>query len=51
VYIFSKYEENILPEIQEGELLKIKKIEESEEFTAPALETIRRERSLKSWKS
>ncbi len=35
VYIFSKYEENILPEIQEGELLKIKKIEESEEFTAP----------------
>ncbi|MCL4397250.1 DNA topoisomerase I [Candidatus Parvarchaeota archaeon] len=35
VYIFSKYEENILPEIKEGENLKIKEINESEDFTTP----------------
>ncbi|MEM0143147.1 MAG: DNA topoisomerase I [Candidatus Parvarchaeum sp.] len=35
VYIFSKYEENILPEIKEGEKLNIKSIEESEDFTTP----------------
>ncbi len=35
VYIFSKYEENILPKIDEGEKLSVKKIDESEEMTAP----------------
>ena len=35
VYIFSKYEENILPEIKEGEILKISKIDEIEDFTTP----------------
>ena len=35
VYIFSKYEENILPEIKKGEILKISKIDEIEDFTTP----------------
>ena len=35
VYIFSKYEENILPEIKTGETLKISKIDEIEDFTTP----------------
>jgi DNA topoisomerase-1 len=35
VYIFSKYEENILPEIKEGETLKIKRIDENADFTVP----------------
>ncbi len=35
VYIFSKYEENILPEIKKGETLKISKIDEIEDFTTP----------------
>ena len=35
IYIFSKYEENILPEIKEGENLKIKGMEEIEDFTTP----------------
>jgi DNA topoisomerase-1 len=35
VYIFSKYEENILPEIKEGEILKVLKIDEIEDFTTP----------------
>ena len=35
VYIFSKYEENILPEIKEGEILKVLKINEIEDFTTP----------------
>ena len=35
IYIFSKYEENIIPEIKEGEILEIKEINESENFTTP----------------
>ncbi len=35
VYIFSKYEENILPEINEKETMKIESIEELEDFTTP----------------
>ena len=35
VYIFSKYEENILSEIKEGETLKIKRIDENADFTVP----------------
>lgn len=33
IYTFSKYEENILPKIEKGEMLKIVKIDETEEFT------------------
>ncbi len=35
VYIYSKYEENLLPEIKEGSVLKINSINESEEETTP----------------
>jgi DNA topoisomerase-1 len=35
VYTFSKYEENILPAIEEGETLTVKNIDESEEQTSP----------------
>jgi DNA topoisomerase-1 len=35
IYTFSKFEETILPEIKTGELLKVNKINESEELTTP----------------
>jgi DNA topoisomerase-1 len=35
IYTFSRYEENILPEINEGETLKITKMDENEDFTTP----------------
>ncbi len=35
VYTYSKYEENVLPELKEGDVIKIKSVEELEDMTTP----------------